>query len=258
MESPLVSIVIAVFENAHLTAVSLDSILHQTDQRFEIILVLTKDTKKQVHNLRDYSQSIAKTIITEEKTISAMMNKGMKYAKGKYLQFVLPGEAYLSKAGFSYIAKEIESSKDVDLFYCSSILFNEAGLPEVMDKEFSYETLSSASMVTRLESCWIEKKFLEKVGKFDSSYFFREGYDFMCRLILIKDIKIKHIKRIIMDYENYIKTSEDAKLYAYETIYTIYKNFGLRKTLSWIIFKDHFKFLRIWIRGSIKTWLKEA
>ncbi len=198
METPLVSIIIAVFENAHLTAVSLNSILNQTDQRFEIILVLTKDTKKQVHNLRDYSTRIAKTIITEEKTISSMMNKGMEHAKGKYMQFVLPGEAYLSKSGFSHVANEMESSKDVDLFYCSSILFNEDGLPEVMDKEFSYETLSSASMVTRLESCWIEKKFLERVGKFDASYFFREGYDFMCRLVLIKNVKIKRMESIII------------------------------------------------------------
>lgn len=134
-EMPFFTIVIPTYNRADLIDVAINSVLNQTFQDFEIIVVddCSKDnTETVVGNYTD--QRIA--YIRNEKNLerSLTRNKGIDNAKGKYILFLDSDDYYLN-THLQVFYNKIEENKFEDAMYFCSKIFSENGklTPSIMN-----------------------------------------------------------------------------------------------------------------------------
>ena len=90
MSNPFFSIVIPSYNRAGLIGKTIDSVLQQSFQDFEIVIVDNKSTDNTVDILQPYLQDPRIRLHVQEQNFerSRSRNKGMELAKGKYLTFL--------------------------------------------------------------------------------------------------------------------------------------------------------------------------
>lgn len=89
MTAPLVSIIVPTYNNEKYLAVCLDSLLAQTFQDFEIIVIDDGSTNQTTKILEAYKTNPHVQIHTQPNSgISAARNQGLKLSRGKFLGFV--------------------------------------------------------------------------------------------------------------------------------------------------------------------------
>lgn len=82
---PLVSVILAVLNGESYIKIAIESILSQTYQNFEFIIVDDGSTDNTANIVRKFNDSRIKLIQQENKGLSASLNKAIELANGKYL-----------------------------------------------------------------------------------------------------------------------------------------------------------------------------
>ncbi|TGM94151.1 glycosyltransferase [Leptospira levettii] len=92
MESkdPLVSVIIPTYNNGHLISFAIDSIIHQTYQNWEIIVVDNTSTDFTLELLEGYAKKVNLRYFTiqNEGIIAKSRNFGIKQVKGEFIAFL--------------------------------------------------------------------------------------------------------------------------------------------------------------------------
>ncbi len=88
--APEISIVIPVYNGEEFLRSTIDNILHQTFQDFELIFVNDGSTDHTLEILQSYQQQTDKLTVTNQENLGpgVARNNGMKHARGKYLLFL--------------------------------------------------------------------------------------------------------------------------------------------------------------------------
>ena len=245
---PFLSIVLTVLKLPHLVPLTLESILSQTEKAFEIIIVEKGLTEKEIQTFKEYAPKNIRIFSCRSSLSSFMKNQGFCNAKGKYVQFVKPGNIFLSKHVLSYLVEKAEKKNFPDFFYCS-FLSREGDVPEVKKHGFSYKSLVRGDMPARLESCFFEKKVLTRLKGFDRRYLYQDEFDFFSRLFLAKKFNHVFVNRVLMDYEIEKKTTKTVLQYGWDMARVIFHHFGFGKALFWCLFCKKFRLIRIWIKA---------
>lgn len=89
-EHPKITIIVPVFNSANYLIPCLDSIINQTYQNLEIILVNDGSTDNSPKIIQDYHRKDSRIIIINQKNqgLSGARNSGLKHATGDYVTFV--------------------------------------------------------------------------------------------------------------------------------------------------------------------------
>ncbi|MBI5345650.1 MAG: hypothetical protein HZB76_00675 [Chlamydiae bacterium] len=250
MLQPFISIILIIKDFAHLAPLSLESILAQKDKDFEIIIV--EGSVKKEHFFKGFTENIAQICHVDDPNFTALMNKGLDLARGKYVHFMFAGDVYLSNNVIGYL-KKIQEKSNFDLI-CSSFLLRQLDKStEVIN--FSYKEYEKGKLPTRIQSCFFLKKTLKSFNGFDKRYLTRAGFDIICRFFQkIPQENICFVPRVLTDYEYKKLPYKFRFLQAKETILVIYRNFGLLKALRWVCFHDRFSMIKIWLSGLKKAF----
>ncbi len=137
---PFFSIVILAREPLHLLPLTLDTIQSQSEKSFEILVV--SSSKQAIAPL----SSELRWIQSEDIKISEMMNEGIRAAKGRYLQFLDPGDRFLSYQGLSYLRQLIQDSREPHLVYSGFLMRGPDDPPEAVSFSFNLETLQKGDV----------------------------------------------------------------------------------------------------------------
>lgn len=89
--TPIVSVIVPVYNTDKYLEECLESILNQTLKDIEIICIEDKSTDNSLQILKNYSKKDDRIIILENESnrgLSFNRNKGLDYAKGKYVSFI--------------------------------------------------------------------------------------------------------------------------------------------------------------------------
>ena len=246
---PLFSIILVVKDNPHLSSVTLESFKQQQERDFETIVVHNRLVEREIKLYKSAYSSINYIQFSKAQTIAAMLNEGALFARGKYLIFFFPGDYFLSANSLTYIKKTIDEEQDTDLL-CTSFLIRDASYaPEVSQRIFCFDMLSRGKITSRLSGCIFNRKTFEEMQGFDSRYDHREGLDFLSRLYLARKYRNSFLPRVVTDYEYVKKPPHEVLLYGWETTLVLYRNFGLKKAIGWLIFKDQMKMIRMWLKS---------
>src|SRR6185436_5231596 len=103
---PFFSILILARSSLHLLPLTLDTIKSQIGKDFEVVIV---------SSCRQAIGPLApglRVVTAKDKKISQMVNVGIRESKGRYLQFLDPGDRFLSHQGLSYLRQLIQDSSE--------------------------------------------------------------------------------------------------------------------------------------------------
>ena len=124
-DAPLISVIVPCYNQGQYLDEAVDSVLAQTYQNFEIIIINDGSTEPEsIEILKNYQKPKSKVIHTSNQGVCRARNTAIEAAQGKY---ILPLDAddkiaptYLEKA-----LKIIENNLDVGIVYCETILFGD-------------------------------------------------------------------------------------------------------------------------------------
>ncbi|HRI45781.1 MAG TPA: glycosyltransferase family A protein [Ignavibacteriaceae bacterium] len=152
--SPLVSVIITTYNSGKYIADTIKSVLKQTYQKFEIIIVddgSTDDTKSVVENMIKSEKKISFHQIEHAGRPSVTRNVGIKLAKGEYIAF-LDGDDLWTTNKLAVQMEVANNNPKSILFYSMSLTFGEVNI-------FSpfYEVLPLLSKAARTRTELITK-----------------------------------------------------------------------------------------------------
>ena len=118
--SPKVSIILPTYNRAHIIEKAIQSVLNQTYQDFEIIIIddgSKDDTKKIIRGFQEKDNRIKYIRFEENKGAAAARNAGIKMSKGEYITFQDSDDEWLPEK-LEKQMKIIETSSENIVVYC--------------------------------------------------------------------------------------------------------------------------------------------
>jgi len=199
--TPKVSIIIPSYKTANLIARCLDTVMAQTFQDFEAIVVNdgSPDTPELEKVLAPYMDRIV-YIKQQNKRCAGARNTAIQHARGEFLAFLDSDDTWYPEHLESQM-KQFADDPSLDLAYCNSLL---VGDPEreqpFMDRCPSNGTANFESLV--LETCQIpistvvvRKAAIVKAGCFDETLPRCDDYDMWVRTAF-HGAKVAYIRRL--------------------------------------------------------------
>ncbi|HDY89306.1 MAG TPA: glycosyltransferase, partial [bacterium] len=105
---------------------TIQSVINQTYKNIEYIIIDGGSSDKTLSIIKKYKKYIKYCISEPDKGIYDAMNKGIKIAKGDYINFLNAGDFYYENNVLSYLFDNLD--KSVDLLYGDSYLIDQNGV----------------------------------------------------------------------------------------------------------------------------------
>lgn len=240
-EGPLLSIVVLDIQNHFLTQVTIESILKQTDDNYEIIILAQNLKTSEFNFLKNYQDRILLKEVPKEESIPKIRNIALSLAKGRYIHYLFPGESYLSKFSLSYAFKEIEKKRHPNLLCFAFIKRDLISPPEVKQVSFNLSFLGGERYPIFAKDCFFSRKALQEIGGFDERYSGLEGFDAISRIFLKKD-KTVCLRNVLVDYELQKYQPREMLRFLADMISIIYRQYGFFHLFHFLVIKEMFDF----------------
>ncbi len=194
---PTVSVIIPCYNHGGYLDEAVESVLAQTFQNFEIIIVDDGSTDQStIDLLKGYNKPKTFVIRTDNQGLASARNNGIKEAKGEY---ILPldaddkiGKEYLKKA-----VKILDENDDIGIVYCESVHFGLKKEPFRLP-EYSFNQILEANII--FCSSFFRKKNWEQVGGFNINLVYGwEDWDFWLSIVEL-GLKVYRIPEVLFFY----------------------------------------------------------
>ena len=178
---PKVSVIIPCYNQGQYIEEAVESVLDQTYQDFEIVIVNDGSTDEFTNNLlNNYNKPKTRVIYTKNQGLASARNNGIEEAKGEY---ILPLDAD-DKVGKEYLenaVKILDENPGIGIVYCKAETFG-AVIGKLEIPEYSLEDMLIDNII--FSSGFYRKEDWEKVGGYDPKMLYGwEDYDFWLSLI---------------------------------------------------------------------------
>lgn len=204
-EQPLISIIIPAHNRAHLIGDTLDSLLAQTYQNWECIVVDDGSTDNTDVILSDYIRNDIRFRYYKrpENRLAggnAARNYGFEKSSGKYIQW-FDSDDIMLKNYLERRLKIIESDSDIGVVFCAYTYFNENGLQNRISNDFFSGNIIEDLVDRKLSfsplSYLIRKDILTHC-KFDEGLQRAQDADFFFKLFTSRiDLKVLHTSEVL-------------------------------------------------------------
>ncbi|HSX11777.1 MAG TPA: hypothetical protein VLF94_08690 [Chlamydiales bacterium] len=201
------SLIILCRGHRHLLPLTLDTLKPQQGS-FEVLLLDGEGSGKLAEHLSRYPELKLRVQDASGRNLPQMMNEGVASARGKYVQFLEPGDRYISQHGLSFLGTLIKT--EPPLIYTSSL-----------DKD----GVVLSDLMTAHSPCLLRSKVLE-LGGFDTKLSSSPTLDLLCRL---QPTQTTFCRRVLID------SPKTSPVPLWETCKILYRHFGLWRALKWFV-----------------------
>lgn len=205
MKNKLVTVIIPTYNRANLIKETINSVLNQTHQNFEILIIddgSVDNTKAVVQSIKD---DRIKYYWQEHSGLPAIArNKGLNIAKGEFIAFLDSDDIWFPQKLEKQI-EIIEKNPDILLISTNGITFPSKYpfmfLSIKEDKRISFRLLLKGNFVKN-SSVLMKKSVIDAIGLLDENFQLKamEDYDYWLRLLKYKDKSILILKEILIKY----------------------------------------------------------
>lgn len=225
--SNLVSIILPVYNGADHISESIESVLKQTYQNWELIVVddcSTDNTPEIIENFRKSDSRIR--ILRNERNLKLPMtlNAGFASAKGDYFTWTSDDNMYRSNA-LEKMVTVLDENQGIDFVYADLSVINDSG--EIISEAKQPEP-PEIRFYNMMGACFMYRRELaEKVGEYDPATFLAEDYDYWLRCYKYTDFL--HIREDLYLYRRHEKSLSLIRFrdVRYQTQFVFDKNYDL-------------------------------
>ena len=246
-EFPGVSVVIPTYNSTEKISQTLESVLNQNYPDFEVVIVDGGSTDRTLEVIKNFRDDRLRLFSVAGYQRYEMLNKGISQAKGEYVNHLFPGDFYIHKEVLYQMLEVALDGDKPDLVYCGTLLRDGKSDPKVLFRPFSLELLKRGQQPTSLQSCWFRRDVLRHLGKFNTQYQMRGGFELLCRFGLATGLKQVAVNRVLTDYDLRLVNRTMVWRHFIETMRIVYSYFGMGAMFKWLLIqKDFSRMIRIW------------
>ena len=229
---PTVSVIIPTYNRAHLIGKAIKSILNQTFQDFEIIVIDDGSTDNTEETVKSFNNFKIRYIChANNQGVSVARNTGIRASRGKYIALLDSDDEWLPEK----LDKQIKTFKselpEVGVVY-SNVLYidesgkniNKLGNPKKVEG-YIYEDLLGGNYVGTSSTLLIKKECFNRVGLFDDLLKAENDWDMWIRIA--KYYRFALIKIPLVKYRfhsNRISNNSELKIIMASRILVKYTN----------------------------------
>ncbi len=228
MKEPLVTVYITNYNYGKYIRQAIESVLSQTFQDFELIIIDDGSTDNSKDIIEEYANNPKiKIIYQQNKGLNVTNNIALKVAKGKYIMR-LDADDFLHPEALEKMVTALEKDNELGLVFPDYYIVDAEGniINEFKRHSFDKE-VSLLDMPAHGACTMIRKSFLKRLGGYDEQYRCQDGYELWIKFI--NRYKVNNINEPLFYYRrhgNNLTTNEDKIL---ETRKRIKENY-LKKT----------------------------
>lgn len=193
---PKISIIIPTYNSEEFIQTAIESIVIQTYEEYEILIIDGNSSDKTVDSIKKMSQKHQQIryISEKDKGIYDAMNKGIELAKGEWLYFLGSDDALNDK---KVLQKVADTLNGFDVVYGNVI---RSSTQKEYAGEFTYEKLNQKNICH--QALFVHKSVFKTVGKFNLKY--KVLADWIHNFAWFSTPKIKHkfIDLVIAKYND--------------------------------------------------------
>jgi glycosyltransferase involved in cell wall biosynthesis len=200
--TPRVSIVIPTYNRASIVRRAIDSVLAQTFDDLEILVVDDGSTDDTRAALAGYPERV-RTIHQENGGPAAARNHGMRLARGEYIGFLDSDDAYLPRNVEAHL-RRFEECPEAGLVYCGIEILDKDGqrlwdlLPKPEDRGLVLERLIRYNFITS-STVLMRRAAMEFAGEMNTSLWFAEDWYYWLRVA--SRFPIEFVDEVLVRYQ---------------------------------------------------------
>lgn len=168
-----------------------ESIVHQTFQDFQWIVVDGASTDGTLDILKEYSSRIDILISEPDKGIYNAMNKGIRLANGEYINFMNGGDEFFEK---TTLEKVFSTGMNADIVYGDEYIVGENTYLLRNHRKLCKKSLYKKSIYH--QSVFVKARLHKKIH-FDESFIIAADYDFFTKLFMSEKYVFRRIDLVI-------------------------------------------------------------
>jgi len=229
-ENILITVITVCYNSEKTIEKSIQSVLNQTTNNFEYIIVDGKSTDNTVKIIKSFEEKFrAKNLrykwISEKDTgIYNAFNKGIKLSNGSWISFLGSDDFYVERALTSY-EKHIEGLKFETDFIHSNIKINNK---ICFKKEWKWKEFKRSMSIAHAGG-FHSAEYFQKYGLFNVDYKIAADYELLLRAK--EKLKTSHLNELTLIMSNQ-GVSNKRVIEVYQETTKAKINLGLNKTLS--------------------------
>ena len=206
----LITVVLPTYNGEKYLQESIDSVLAQTYENWELIIINDASTDSTLDIAKEYASKDKRiTIISNESNqkLPKSLNIGFANAKGKYYTWTSDDNAYKPQA-FEKMLQALKQDSSADMVHCDVTLLYENGKTKSFKVNSDIKQLLSNDNL--IGACFLyTKEIALKVGLYDENAFLVEDYDYWLRIAL--NGRIIHLRENLYLYRFHKDSLTSAK-----------------------------------------------
>ncbi|NMG06810.1 glycosyltransferase family 2 protein [Brasilonema sp. UFV-L1] len=123
-----VSVIIPVYKVEKYVAATIQSVLAQTYENFELLIIDDGSPDKSIEICQQFTDNRIKIIRQENRGVAAARNLGIRHAQGEYLAFLDADDLWVPEKLEKHV-EHLNNSPAVGVSFCRSCFIDEAGKP---------------------------------------------------------------------------------------------------------------------------------
>jgi len=195
-----ITIITATYNSGNDLKQCIESVLSQTYQNIEYIIIDNCSTDQTLDIAKNYSEQVSRIISEPDKGIYDALNKGIKIASGDVIGILHADDFYPSETIIEDVIKKfVETGVDSvygDLQYVSKKK-SEKVIRNWVAGEFSMKKLTHGWMPPH-PTFFVKRKHYIEQGLFNTEYKIAADYDLMLRFLYKAKISVAYISKVIV------------------------------------------------------------
>ena len=180
---PLISIITAVFNGDNHLEETIQSIVNQTYENIEYIIIDGGSTDRTLEIIHKYDDKIDYWVSEKDQGLSDAFNKGVRLAQGQYINFQGDGDGFVAHDSLEKVFRGIHSDKDIFVSAKIKRIDNESGHAIFISKQPKH--FDKRSLLFRMsmphQGLFTHINYFKEYGLFNTNTFFCMDYEHLLR-----------------------------------------------------------------------------
>ena len=196
-----VSIITVVFNNVLTLKDALDSVLSQTHENIEYIVIDGGSNDGTLELIFSYEDKLSIILSEQDNGIYDAMNKGLKLASGEIIGILNSDDIYQDNRVIEDVVSEFSLDNQLDILYGDLVYVKQSNTSEVVRKWKSltyYDKYFEDGNVPPHPTVFLRSNVYKSVGYFNLNLRLAADYEFLLRVFKLNEFKSKYINRLLV------------------------------------------------------------